>query len=84
MISPKQLEELAHTLFASLPTSVQNMEKDVQEKFRDILQNTFHKLDLVTREEFDVQCKVLAKTRSKVENLQKELEKLLAQSTKKE
>ena len=82
MFDPKQFDELAKKLFQALPTSVQNLEKDVQEKFKEILQNAFSRLYLVTRDEFDVQCKVLAKTREKVDALQMQLDALVAQKMK--
>lgn len=77
MFDPKQFDELAKNLFKALPSSVQNLEKEVQEKFKEILQTTFNRLDLVTRDEFDVQSKVLAKTREKVDALQIQLDTML-------
>ncbi|HAT8179879.1 TPA: accessory factor UbiK family protein [Legionella pneumophila] len=74
MFDPKQFDELANKLFATLPTSLQNFEKDIQQKFKEVLQSTFSRMDLVTREEFDVQCKVLARTREKLEQLQHQVE----------
>lgn len=82
MFQPTQFDELAKKLFATLPTSLQNVEKDIQKKFNDILQATFSRLDLVTREEFDTQTKVLSRTREKLEHLQNQVEALL--STKKD
>lgn len=79
MFDPKQLEELAQKLYSALPTSLQNLESDIQQKFKEVLQATFAKLDLVTREEFDVQTKVLARTREKVELLESQLHELLKQ-----
>jgi BMFP domain-containing protein YqiC len=76
MINKKQIDELVQKLYSSLPSSLQNLENEVQQKFSAILQTTFNHLDLVTREEFDVQTKVLAKTRSKVEELSKQLAQL--------
>ncbi|TIE08879.1 hypothetical protein DIZ66_11050, partial [Legionella pneumophila] len=76
---PKQFDELANKLFATLPTSLQNFEKDIQQKFKEVLQSTFSRMDLVTREEFDVQCKVLARTREKLEQLQHQLEDFIKQ-----
>lgn len=77
MFDPKQFDELAQKLFASLPTSLQNIEKDILQKFKDILQVTFSRMNLITREEFDVQTKVLVRTREKLELLQKQVEELL-------
>ncbi|MFO3159709.1 accessory factor UbiK family protein [Legionella pneumophila serogroup 1] len=79
MFDPKQFDELANKLFATLPMSLQNFEKDIQQKFKEVLQSTFSRMDLVTREEFDVQCKVLARTREKLEQLQHQLEDFIKQ-----
>lgn len=75
MFAKKNLEELTRKLFDVLPESMQVLDKEIQNKFNDILQIAFTKLDLVTREEFDVQLKVLARTREKVENLEAALAK---------
>lgn len=70
------LDEITQKLFAILPASVQNLESGLQQQFREILQTAFARFDLVTREEFDVQTRVLAKTREKVEQLQAQVEAL--------
>ena len=77
MFDPKQFEDLAKKLYSSLPTSLQNFEKDIQHKFKEILQAAFARMDLVTREDFDVQIKVLARTREKVDALEKQIKTLL-------
>lgn len=79
MFDPKSFDELTNKLFAALPTSLQNIENDIQQKFKEILQSTFTRMDLITREEFDVQCKVLARTREKLELLQQQVNDLLNQ-----
>ncbi len=77
MFPPKQLEDLAKNLFAALPASLQNLETDIQQQFKEILHATFTRMDLVTREEFDVQIKVLARTREKIDSLQNQVDALL-------
>lgn len=74
MIDLKQLDDLAKKLFAILPANLQNIETEIQQKFREILQATFTHMDLVTREEFDVQVRVLARTREKLETLQMQMD----------
>ena len=71
---------LAERLFRALPPPLRAIEQDLQSKFKDILQATFSKLDLVTREEFDVQTKVLARTREKLEQLEKHVTALESHS----
>ncbi|WED43608.1 ubiquinone biosynthesis accessory factor UbiK [Legionella cardiaca] len=80
MFDSKHLDDLAKKLFATLPTSLQNFEKDIQQKFKEVLQAAFARLDLVTREEFDVQAKVLIRTREKLDDLQIKIENLLAKN----
>ena len=73
----KQFEDLAKKLYSTLPTSVQNFENEIQQQFKEILLYAFSSMDLVTREEFDVQVKVLARTREKIDLLQKQVDALL-------
>ncbi|MDI9817865.1 MULTISPECIES: accessory factor UbiK family protein [unclassified Legionella] len=80
MFNTRQLDELAKKLLATLPLSVQNFEKEIQQKFKEVLQASFARLDLVTREEFDIQTKVLARTREKLDELQIEIENLIAKN----
>ncbi|MFC3908774.1 accessory factor UbiK family protein [Legionella dresdenensis] len=77
MFDPKQFDDIAKKLFAALPSSLQSFEKDIQQKFREVLQTAFARLDLITREEFDIQTKVLARTREKLESLQTQVDALL-------
>ena len=73
MFLNEQLEDLARKLHSVLPSSLQNIDEELQKQFQDILHFAFLKLDLVTREEFDVQTKVLARTRDKIETIEQEL-----------
>ncbi|MDF1645966.1 MAG: accessory factor UbiK family protein [Legionellaceae bacterium] len=79
MFNSSQLEGLAQKLCSALPTSFQQIETDMHDTFKSILQAGFAQLDLVTREEFDAQVKVLAKTREKVETLQKQLDEFISE-----
>lgn len=82
MFDPKQFDDLAKRLFAALPPSLQNIEKDIQQKFKEVLQTAFAHMDLVTREEFDVQSKVLARTREKLEHIQTQVDALMSAQDK--
>ena len=73
MFDKKFFDDISRKLFESLPDSLKDVEKDLQTKFKVVLQSTFDKLDLVTREEFEVQKKVLAKTRQKIEAIEEKL-----------
>ena len=63
------LEDLARKLSKVLPENFHKIQKDVEKNFHSILKTAFEKLDLVTREEFDAQTKVLARTRQKLDDL---------------
>ena len=74
MPKPPAFEEIAahiSALFANSPV------QDIEKNLRAILSSAFAKLDLVTREEFDVQTKVLARTREKIDALQQQVQQLL-------
>lgn len=83
MFDPKQFDDLAKKLFAALPSSLQDVERDIQQKFKEILQAAFSRLDLVTREEFDVQTKVLARTREKLELLKIQVDAFVKEKAEK-
>lgn len=83
MFDSKFFEDIAKKLSDVLPESMHGMRKDLQKNFRSILQGAFSKLDLVTREEFDVQVKVLNKTRLKLEDLIDQVEQLEEKKSKK-
>lgn len=73
MFDTKFIDDAVKRLSASLPPGLNKFKKDLEKNFRSILQSTFSKLDLVTREEFDVQKKVLTKTRVKINALEKKI-----------
>lgn len=67
------LDDLARRLAASVPEGVTALRRDLEENFRAVLQSGLAKLDLVTRQEFDVQAAVLKRTREKLELLEARL-----------
>lgn len=73
MLNSKNLESIAQQLHNALPQSLKNVGYDLEEKFKHILQAQLAKLDIVTREEFDVQSQVLLRTREKLNQLEKRL-----------
>ena len=76
MMDPRFIDDLAQRLRDAIPPGMERFRKDLEQNFRAVLQGAFAKLDMVTREEFDVQRAVLQRTREKLERLEKELEKL--------
>ncbi len=77
-----QLDEIAKKLLNLLPISANDIKEDLEEKVKMILQSSLSKLDMVSREEFDIQTQVLAKTRAKLEALEKQLEIIVNQKNK--
>jgi BMFP domain-containing protein YqiC len=77
-----QLEELTKKLLEALPIDLQNIEDETKQKIKMVLQATLSKLDLVNREEFDVQSQVLAKTREKIEVLEKQIAEFIEKHPK--
>ena len=73
MIDPKKLEEIAKQIHNALPPGIRSMGEEVEKKTRQVLQAQLNKLDLVSREEFDVQTKVLLRTREKLTALEEKL-----------
>jgi len=76
MIDLAQLDELARRLSSLVPPGLRESREDLQQNFKSVLQAGLGKLDLVTREEFDVQRAVLARTREKLEVLERQLAEL--------
>jgi hypothetical protein len=71
MFDPKAIDDIASRLAGAIPPGLNNLKEDLEKTFHAILQGALGKLDLVTREEFEVQKLVLAKTRSKLEDMEK-------------
>lgn len=76
MIDTNKLNELSERLANAVPEEVKKTGQDIKQSFIKILQSGFSKLDFVTREEFDVQTKVLARTREKLTALEKQFAEL--------
>lgn len=70
------LDELAQQLVGSLPESIRAIGDDLENNFRGLLQSGLQRMDLVTREEFDLQVAVLERTRARLEALEAELQRL--------
>lgn len=76
MINPKKIEEMAKQLSDNLPSGVKQFASEFEERSKQVLQSQLHKLDVVSREEFEVQQHVLLKTREKLEALQTQVTEL--------
>jgi BMFP domain-containing protein YqiC len=74
-MNPQEIMEKMQAIANDMQTKVgdairQSPAKDLEKNVRGLMTQGFQKLDLVTREEFDLQTQVLAKTRAKLEELE--------------
>jgi len=76
MFNPKSIDDIATRLTDALPPGLNTFKEDMEKNFKAILQSVLGKMDLVTREEFEVQKGVLAKTRSRLEDLEKRVSEM--------
>lgn len=70
------LDDIARRLSDAMPASARAVQDDLDKNLRAAAQAAFARLDLVTREEFDVQRKLLARSRAKIELLEKQVAEL--------
>jgi len=75
MTSPS-LDELARRLADSVPESLRSFGRDLEGNFKAVLQSQLSKLDLVSRQEFDVQAELLARTSAQLAALEARLKEL--------
>jgi BMFP domain-containing protein YqiC len=75
-MNTESVENIARKLAETVPEGLRSMREDLEQNFRSVLQASLNKLDLVTREEFEVQEAVLAKTREKLEALEAQVSEM--------
>jgi ubiquinone biosynthesis accessory factor UbiK len=80
MIDIRSLDELSKRVSAMLPADLTAAKEDIERNVKSVLQAGLKKLDLVTREEFEVQRAVLLRTREKLETLEATLAALEAKA----
>lgn len=76
MIDARVFDEIASTLGKLLPPGASDIKDDFEKNAKSAIQSAVGRLDLVTREEFDVQAKVLLRTREKLEALEARITEL--------
>lgn len=76
ILNSSSLDDLARRLADAVPESVRSFGRDMESNFKAVLQSQLSKLDLVSRQEFDVQAAVLARTRATLESLEARLKEL--------
>ncbi|WP_334468003.1 ubiquinone biosynthesis accessory factor UbiK [Arsenophonus sp. PmNCSU2021_1] len=76
MLDAKKIEQVVRQIKDTLPQGIRDLSEDLDKKLRAILQSQLGKLDLVSREEFDIQTQVLLRTREKMAQMEKRIEQL--------
>ncbi len=76
MIDIKTIDEMARKLASMMPTTLLQMQDDMQKNLRAALEGMFQELDLVTRQEYNVQVAVLARSRERLKALEARVEQL--------
>ncbi len=82
MISNQSINRLSEQIEALLPPGLQQVKADFDAKLKQLLQEHLSQYNFVSREEFDIQTKVLQRTRAKLEALEERIEQLEAQVEK--
>lgn len=70
MLDPKILDDISRRISENLPRGVQDLQDDLQRNLRTGVESALGRLNLVTREEFEIQQAVLQRTREKLEALE--------------
>lgn len=70
------LDDLARRLSEAMPAGMRDIQHDMEHNLRQALQTVFARMNLVTREEFEVQARVLARTRAKLDALERRVREL--------
>ena len=78
----EKIEMIISDITKILPEDLNILKDDIEKNLRATLNATFSKMDLVTREEFDIQASLLSRTREKLEGLQEKLSALEEQLEK--
>ncbi len=73
-----RIDDIAHRLFESLPPALRGLQRDLESNFRAVLRANLTRLNLVSRDEFDAQARVLERSRAKLEALEKRVAELEA------
>jgi BMFP domain-containing protein YqiC len=71
-----RIDEIARRLLERVPPALKSMQADLESNFRAVLRERLSRLDLVSRDEFDAQTRVLERTRARLEALEARLGEL--------
>ena len=83
MSNDPKIENLVKQILALLPADLRQARMDMEKNLKAIITAGLAKMDLVTREEFDVQSELLTRTRAALEKIQNQLADLEEKITKK-
>lgn len=75
-MGPKDIEDLAGRLAGLLPPGLRTLRAELQDNFRAVLASQLERLDLVSRERFDVQAELLARTQARLKQLEARVQAL--------
>jgi len=81
MMERQEIDRITARLVSLVPPGLAQAQQDLRTNFHDVLTQGLRRLELVTREEFEVQSQVLARTRAKVDELEKRVAELEAIAT---
>lgn len=73
---PANLDDLIKRFSSALPEPVKHLQEDMEKNLRGVMEGGLQKMNLVTREEFEIQTAVLLRTREKLEALEKKVAEL--------
>lgn len=76
MIDHRTLDELTDKLLGAMPEGIKLMQRDVEKNLRAVLEAGLSKMNLVTREEFDVQSALLARLQQRIKQLEEHITRL--------
>lgn len=76
MLDTQSIKRLSDKISQLLPTGLQQIKGDFDARLKVLLQQQLSALELVSREEFDIQARVLQRTRAKLEDLEQKLKQL--------
>jgi len=76
MDNANQMDDIAKKIAELMPASFQNLQSDIKKNVQGGLESSIRKMNLVTREEFEIQTAVLQRTREKLEALEKVVKQL--------
>lgn len=73
MLDRHKLDEIANMISNALPDGVRHLRSDIEKNIRTALIAAFKNMDLVTRDEFEIQKKVLERTREKLDAIEAQI-----------